>query len=195
MTEATREPVFFSCDPDQEHLRHTEPDEAIEAHLDDLEAMPETVTVHGFARMPVKKERTERLAADHLELLLETLDEELGDPEFRTKPTEVMTAHARRFVTSVVEEYEVWACEKISEETVNSQQWAARYRPDWIEALSSPEVTATSPELPPPVVDTRRKDLTPEGPHSGVKPSDPPEAITGDSSMGSMLAVASGEES
>lgn len=46
-------------------------------------------------------------------------------------------------------------------------------------ALSSPEAAA-SPDLPAsPAVDTRRQDTFPEGPQSGVTPSDPPSA-TGD---------------
>lgn len=132
-----KEPIFFDCDPDEERLRFTDQDEAIEHYLDDLGGLlywPESVTVHGFARAAVGEVHPIEKSAEHLlEYLLEWLDEDYGDPGAPTKPSEEMRGAARVFVKSVVEQYEPWACVKVSEQSVLVLPWVMEHAPHWLE--------------------------------------------------------------
>jgi hypothetical protein len=85
------EPDFYDC-RDREKLTWEDRDEAIEEHLDYLgvmhsgmteaevlDALPETITVKGYARMPVTS--PDHLADTVLERFIEDLDEEYGDSD------------------------------------------------------------------------------------------------------------------
>jgi hypothetical protein len=121
-----RKPVFFTCDQDEERLTFTDPDEAIENYLDDLDdPLPEEVTVYGFA--PIQATRSvDAIAGGHLEALLESLDEEYGDPGDRT------------YVAAVLAEYKPWACEQVSSEAVNVREWVKEHAPHWLEVSAVP---------------------------------------------------------
>ena len=68
-----------------------------------------------FRRMVVSH-WTKALADQALENALETLDEELSDPEGdATEPTEAMRAAALEFARVVCAEYVPWACERTGE--------------------------------------------------------------------------------
>lgn len=127
-------PDFYTCDDQVEELVYTDPDEAIENHLDDVhslaEAMLEPLKVYAYRRTPITDRRRAYLGEAVLEFLLEALDE--NSPEESTEPTEPMKAAARTFVDSLLELYNTWACEKVGEETVDAAAWVAQHRPDWL---------------------------------------------------------------
>jgi len=118
---------------DDERLTHTEMDDAIESMLDGMDDdidLPETIEVCGFAHTEpnIKKE-----AAGILERFIEGLDENYGDPDGSyTETTDRMKESAEEFVTAVLEEYQVWACDIVKRETVNVQEWIKDNRPDWL---------------------------------------------------------------
>lgn len=120
-----RKIVFYDCDPDAEHLYHETIADAVVAEVYRFPPMdmPETVAVYGWARMVP--------AIDDgglLEYILEHLDEEYGDPEaaVATAPTETMEAAAREFAAVIEREYEGWACERVSVETVRVADYVWR---------------------------------------------------------------------
>jgi len=118
---------------DDERLSHSEMDDAIESVLDgigDLNAPPETIEMCGFIH---KKPSVKREATGALDRILESLDEEYGDPDGGyIEATDSMKDAAQEFVAAVLDEYTVWACEIVKRETVNVQEWIKENRPDWI---------------------------------------------------------------
>lgn len=119
---------------DDERLVYTSADDAIEAILDALEPAEfdeiGEVTVYGF--QPMKPSPS--LGWDPLDILLEQLDEQHGDPEGDgTRPTEAMRAAEKVFIDAVLAEYESWACEPSGEiVTVNALEWVREHRPGWL---------------------------------------------------------------
>lgn len=130
--------IKFWGSEDDERLMHTEMDDAVESILEGMEEdvnnLPETIEVFGFAS---RKPNVKQWAEDVLHKLIESLDEEFGDPDDGyTATTDGMKEAADTFVTAVLKEYTVWACEFVKRETVNVQEWIKENRPDWlIEAL------------------------------------------------------------
>jgi len=123
--------------PDDERLSHEHPDDAIEEYLSAIydgasDMFPEEVIVYGFKRM---EPDTEACVDAVLDCLLDRLDEDFADPEGDgTKPTEAMKAHARTFVSNILDEYSVWACELNGEHiAVKTQQWIEENCPHWFE--------------------------------------------------------------
>ena len=141
---STTNSIFFTCDDSIERLEHTCAEDAIEQHLDSLlspkmtavevlKALPETVTVYEYTH---KKPDAVKLAERCLENLLEDLDEGYGDPDDRsTDPTPTMKGAALNFMCAILSEYQVWACDKKSKETINVEEWVKENRPDWLEDL------------------------------------------------------------
>lgn len=135
----------YSCDDGDEQLINTEPDEAVEDRLDSMLSAKttdvladlrrdygETVKVYGYKRMKLRNDpNPERILED----LLERIDEEHGNPEEATEPTQAMKAAAETFAYVVRSEYVVWACERTHEATVNIEAWVRAYRPDWLEKV------------------------------------------------------------
>jgi len=132
MSEIDRKIEFWGREED-EHLTHTEMDPAIEEILDGMDninALPETIEVCGYAHTePSSKGINEHV----LEHLLEWLDEEYGDSDKYSDPTDGMKEAADTFVAAVLAEYTVWACDLVKKETVNVQEWIKENRPDWLE--------------------------------------------------------------
>lgn len=137
--------VFWDCVPDKERLYHSDREDAIEDHLDQmlnpkmtaadvLAALPEKVTVYGWARTEVDRAKLAKLLSESaLEDLLERLDEDYGDPDGDpTDPTEKMQQAEAAFIRVVLDEYVPWSCEKVCEEEVDVEAWVRRYRPDWL---------------------------------------------------------------
>jgi hypothetical protein len=126
-----RKPDYWGAH-EEERLVHEDKDEAIEAILDDCAEMPETIKVCGYARM--RPNIIEAYKGDVLERLLESLDEEHADPDGdSTEPTEAMKEAEAAFLAVVDKEYESWACEEITQEIVNVQEWVKTHRPGWTE--------------------------------------------------------------
>lgn len=144
MSEEKREPCFWTCDDACERLTHEDQADAVEEALDNLAepgqtaeqflaSLPEELEVYGYARSlgPSEKQR-DWLADGALEILLEGLDQDYGDPDDATEETEAMKQAAREFVDAVLAEYSIWACEQICIETVKPREWVKEHRPDWL---------------------------------------------------------------
>lgn len=119
---------------DDERLTYTDPDEAIEAYIDDYpqdELAEYTVTVCEFRPMKPKYNGARRV----VERVLEDLDEDYGDPDGDgSRPTPAMLAAAETFIAAVLAEYRGWSCEPTGERvTVNALEWTKEHRPDWLE--------------------------------------------------------------
>ena len=125
---------------DDERLTYTEMDDAIESIIDgtdDIEDLPETIEVCGFARIEPSMKNGAEVA---LERLLENLDEEYSDPDGSyTDPTDAMIEASEMFVAVVLKEYKCWACEPVKWETVNVQAWIKENRPDWLKDKDNEE--------------------------------------------------------
>jgi len=134
--------IFWAIE-DEEELAHTDLDDAVSEYLDgfmspkmtqdDWDAIPETVEVLGYKRM----DPLSAGSVDHygpLDHLLESLDEEYGDPNGDpTKRTPAMEAAAKEFLEKVLAEYEVWACELSGEKkTINCLDWIKENMPEWL---------------------------------------------------------------
>ena len=122
----------------EERLHYTDKDEAIEYILDnwDEPKLPESIEICGYIRMSLN-EHPGGWAQWILELVLERLDEEYGDPDEYSKPTEEMTKVAKRFMEIVCDEYTVWAYEIVTRKTVNVREWCEKHRPDFLEATDN----------------------------------------------------------
>ncbi len=127
MTEE-KKPVFWGL-KDQERYHHTDMGDAIYEILDaKWPNLPDTLTLVGMSPQKVSGHPVD---PDRLvEMVLETLDEEFGDPEEYSEPTPMMKVAAEVFVAAVVDEYKVWTCEKVTEETVDVKAWCATHEPD-----------------------------------------------------------------
>jgi Mg2+/Co2+ transporter CorC len=91
--------------------------------------------VYGYERLKLDVSRlTERM----LEQILEDLDDEYGDPNGGdTKPTTSMKQAAHALVEAIVEDYIVWAHDKVEEHEVDVREWVKTNRPDWLEEAKS----------------------------------------------------------
>ena len=117
---------------DSERLIHRTPDEAIEEMLDQVPC-----PIDDFGEVVVAEYAPMKCSADAervLERLLESLDDEYGDPDGDyTEPTDSMKQAAEAFVRAVVAEYTPWACEPTGNEVrVNALDWVREHRPDWL---------------------------------------------------------------
>lgn len=140
-----REPAYYDC-RDNEELTWADRDEAIEDHLsylgvlhtgmteaEVLDALPETITVKGYARMVIPEGEIRNRVDTVLDALIERLDEEHGNPDGDPcDVTEKMKEAALTFVKAVVAEYTVWGCEVVSEEEVDVEAWVREHCPDWL---------------------------------------------------------------
>ena len=136
--------ALFDASEDRETLTHSDPDEAIEAALDEwlspkcnvLEhlrsAVGETLTIYGFTRRKLDKDEPCLDGENILSDLLERIDEEYGG-EDPTEPTAGMKAAADILSQVLHREYEVWQCESTHKAVVNVDAWIRESRPDWLE--------------------------------------------------------------
>lgn len=93
----------------------TEIEDVIERVLEEYDPVPERVSIHVFRRMDVTR-HVDSIASNALEITLENLDEEYGDPGGDpTEPTQTMSEAALAFARAVVQEYKVWTCEPTGE--------------------------------------------------------------------------------
>jgi hypothetical protein len=126
-----REPIFWDCEEECDHLSYTDQDEAIEYFLDgagDLDKLPNEVKVYGFSPLKISDRFME---GDILEYVLERFDEDFAG-EDSTEPTDSMIEAEREFLEKVKAEYKVWPCEVVKTETINVQDWIKENRPDWL---------------------------------------------------------------
>ncbi len=126
----TRAIIYWDSE-DTEHLTHTDRDEAIEGILDGTGKLPEKIEICGYARMVPNAESA---ATRILERLLEDLDMDYGDPAgSNTDATSAMKEAAKEFVTAVLDEYSIWACDLVKRETVDVMPWVKGNCPEWLE--------------------------------------------------------------
>ena len=131
--------IEFWGEVDDKYLTHTEMNCAIEDILDSLwqeriDSLPETIKVYGFARQRLSDASKEFIAKDCLERLLEGLDDEYAEPDAGySDPTDGMIKASKEFVSAVLKEYVIWACEPVKHEIINVREWIKNNRPDWLE--------------------------------------------------------------
>jgi hypothetical protein len=131
------EPSFYSCAEDSERLTCTTPDEAIEEFIDQLwgdQPLPASITVYGWRRTAL--EPASWINARAIEMVLENLDEDFGDPDGdATDVTEPMKAAAKVFVDAVAAEYQLtsWPHEVDKDFLleVNTREWIEEQAPEW----------------------------------------------------------------
>ena len=112
--------IVYWGGPEEERLQYSDKEDVIEAILEDFDELPETIEVCGYARMNINLGG----AYGPLERILESLDEEYGDPDGDgSEPTEAMKEAEKAFMAVIAQEYEPWACEEIARETVNVTDW------------------------------------------------------------------------
>lgn len=120
---------YWDCDDSTERLSHEDRDEAIEAHLDDLDGnFPEEIEVFGYSRQVVNAERFR-------DVVLESASEYLGenyDGEDGHEQNDEIKKSAEEFVRTYLENYTVWNCNLVKTEKVNVMEWVRKNRPDWI---------------------------------------------------------------
>lgn len=117
--------VFWTCDKDKEYLTHESMDEAIDEALDEFEEIedfPETLTVYGFARAIVNKEKLKKivLEASH-DFLAENYDGEDGH-----EANEEIESACDLFIQTYIDNYTPWQCRLVKEEIINVKEWIAK---------------------------------------------------------------------
>lgn len=127
MSEA-RQAQWWTCDAGAERISNCEIGDAVLEWWDGLspdEPLPETVTVYGFAPRVIDDRERERLAMQVMDDLHESLEDEYGDPDGLADATitDSMKQAARAFVAAVLNEYSIWQCEKVCEETVTVKDY------------------------------------------------------------------------
>lgn len=116
-------PSFWGME-DEERLSCTEIGERVQKFCEDYEGdepIPETIELIGFDSMKVNEGSYAEWLLDNL---LETLDEEYGDPDGDgTEPTEGMKQAANEFIKKVFSEYHAWNCEIVCKKTVHIKDY------------------------------------------------------------------------
>lgn len=117
---------FWTCLQHAEELHHRDIASAV-AELFDMDPLPETVEVYGYA--PVILPSAEELAQQYLSPLrhlLALLDDEFSNPDGEaTDPSRRMVEAELAFLRVVLEEYEVWDCERVETRTVRVQDYCS----------------------------------------------------------------------
>ena len=130
-----KEDVFYGRIND-ERLRYTEKNEAIEMILDSYfpEPLPKTIELVRYVRSKIN-EPTETRAKDIVEEIIEYLDDDYGDPEYCEDQTSIneMIDVAKDFVSKIYDLYVPWTCEKESSEIIDCERWVREHAPNWIE--------------------------------------------------------------
>jgi hypothetical protein len=115
--------------PEAERIMYETEDEAIEGILENIEGLPETIAICGYARMKPNYAHCEPLVD-----VLDALDQDYGDPDESTEPSAAMVEAERAFIAVIEKEYKVWAMEVVCEKTINVNEWVKTHRPEWLEA-------------------------------------------------------------
>lgn len=150
ITNAFSDADFFTCDDDAEVFSHTCPGDAIGEYVDERVLVtwdaagkpvvePATVTVYAYTRKVLDAAKVKPWwGRDVLEHFIEWLDEEYGNPEETTDPTDEMLALAKKFVEDVAALYPVYQCERVGEETVELLPWIQENEPGLLEQEETP---------------------------------------------------------
>lgn len=135
----TDEIIYWDC-RQSERFENEDPDEEIEEWLDDawmpefktmtreqvLDALPKTIELIGYKRMMPAVAEYRNVLDD----LLESIDEQYGDPDEYTHPTDAMKELERIFIEGVLKLYNSWPCEEAAKRTVVVADWIAEHSPE-----------------------------------------------------------------
>jgi len=113
-------PRFYDYDPEPEILIFEEEFDAIACYLDDQDILPLKLKIYGFDKVRIDKKNVN---IDILSPILESLDEEYGDPSNFSEPTPRMLEAVEELKKVILEEYEPWLCEQVSEKEIDVKQW------------------------------------------------------------------------
>jgi len=123
-----REPQFYTYDEKAEKYFHRTLDDAIQEVVDLRHpAFAEKITIYGFVPKEISDTYREALANDMLDCILEKLDDDYGNFDEGTDRQPSGVAAALEFVRTVVNEYEVFVCEKVATIEVNVAEWRAAH--------------------------------------------------------------------
>jgi len=123
-----REPQFYTYDEKAEKYFHRTLDDAIQEVVDLRHpAFAEKITIYGFVPKEISDTYREDLAVDMLDCILEKLDDDYGNFDEGTDRQPSGVAAALEFVRTVVNEYEVFVCEKVATIEVNVAEWRAAH--------------------------------------------------------------------
>ena len=127
-----REIVYWDSEG-EEYLTHQDQDEAIESILENSDQADGNLMICGYARM--RKPDPEKWAHELLDHAIEYLDcnYDLGSPDDATESTKEQMAAALSFAKAILKDYEPWACEIITKQIINVEEWIKENRPDWLE--------------------------------------------------------------
>ena len=130
---ADEKPVFWDC-ADGEELHHTDPDDAIECHLNNwFPRVPETVTLTGYTHDVVPIDAVDHLLGSDggpLRAVLDALQEPFGNPEEPIDATPAMLEAERAFVAAVLKAFVPWACHEVCSEDVDVVAWLREHDPE-----------------------------------------------------------------
>lgn len=148
---------YYACSPDEEHLSHSSPEEAIEEQLDfygggsgnaeEVIRLEGNVTVYAYSRKAVDPSLAQRWACG----LADTLNEWWSEEEYGDPDGDADGPGDRAFVTAVTTAIQeaiarttVWACEAAGVRTYTSEVVLAMMRehnPEWFEEKEEPGET------------------------------------------------------
>lgn len=130
----THEEFLYTCDDGAERIDGSDPDDAIRQYLDNYAPgeLPATVTLYRYRRGVVPNDIWGFVAERVLDTAIEYLDEEYGDPDEATEPTEAMRVAATAFVDAMRTEYVPWNCELDGQEEIDVAKWVKENAPEWL---------------------------------------------------------------
>lgn len=124
--DSKRDPIFWSCNEDEEYLTFTDIDDAIRDYVDNdsyptpRDELPDEIEVYGFARHQLKRLEV----PDMLSYCLETLDEDFVCEE-DTEPSKAMIEAHDKLIDIIVRDYAPWTCDLVTVEKVDLKSWLA----------------------------------------------------------------------
>lgn len=129
--------IYYACNLNDEQLMWRDKDKAIASYLEECGTPPETLLLKSFSPLVAD------MKIDILDYLLEILDDEYGNPNESTKPTESMRRAEEEFIKKILEEYRVYSCEQIGQETIDVHKWCVSQGRDDLRA-KMPAISSSS---------------------------------------------------
>lgn len=130
------EPTRWTCNDESERNEDTDRVDAVARYLDGLDAehlaallRDGSLTLYGFGAVAPSEANCVYWADRVVELLVERIDEEYGDPDrgSDTYIEEEWRAAAHVFVDAVLATYPIWQCECVARERVDVRAWVAEH--------------------------------------------------------------------
>jgi hypothetical protein len=138
ITKAEKTCEYWACD-EPEKLIYELPNEAVEGFLENyiMSDMPKKILLQGYTHPEV------RYDGEVLDVILENLDEEYGDPDGdMTEPNEEMKAAEKTFLEVVCKNYKPYIAESVYMEEIDVMLWIEEHKPDWLKK-NAEETTKT----------------------------------------------------